>query len=148
MEQDLVLPLLLAIMKELPTIMETLSIRMMDAIIVLAYMDKSIALKTLANQLPAITKVKLTMKETLSIRMMDAIIHVLALLDKSIALKTLANQLPAITKVKLTMKETHSLPAMDVILVLALLETSLVRKTHVDAIMKVIHTVKETLSLV
>jgi len=46
------------------------------------------------------------------------------------------------------MKETLSIAKMDVILVLALLDKFLVRKTHVDAIMKVIHTVKETLSLV
>jgi len=45
------------------------------------------------------------------------------------------------------MKEILSIPKMDVTNVLALLEMSLVRKTHVDAIMKVIHTVKETLSL-
>jgi len=107
MEQDLVLLLLLlAIMKVLPTIMETLSIPMMDAILVLALMDKSIVPKTLVNLLPVITKDKHTMKETLSIA------------------------------------------KMDVIHVLDLLEMSLVRKTHVDAIMKVIHTVKETLSLV
>jgi hypothetical protein len=53
-----------------------------------------------------------------------------------------------ITKVVLTMKVTLSIAKMDVILVLALLDKSLVLKTHVDAIMKVIHTVKETLSLV
>jgi hypothetical protein len=46
------------------------------------------------------------------------------------------------------MKETLSIAKMDVIHVLALLDKSLVLKTHVDAIMKVIHTVKETLSLV
>jgi len=39
-----------------------------------------------------------------------------------------------------------SLVMMDVILVLALLDKSLVRKTHVDVIMKVTHTMKETLS--
>jgi len=46
------------------------------------------------------------------------------------------------------MKETHSLAKMDVIIVLAPLDKSLVRKTLVDAIMKVTHTMKEILSLV
>jgi len=52
-------------------------------------------------------------------------------------------------KEKLTMKEILSLAAMVVILVLALLDKSLVRKILVNkhAIMKAVHTIKETLSL-
>jgi len=46
-----------------------------------------------------------------------------------------------------TMKEIRSLAKMDVILVLALLDKSLARKTHVDAIMKETHTMKEIRSL-
>jgi hypothetical protein len=87
------------------------------------------------------------MMETLSIAKMDVIL-VLVLLDKLIVLKTVVNQKPVITKVVPILKETLSIAKMDVILVLALLDKYLVRKTHVDAIMKVIHTVKETLSLV
>jgi len=84
---------------------EILSIPKMDVILVLVLLDKSIVLKTLANQLPAITKVKHTMKETLSIAKMDAI-HVLALLDKFLVRKT---HVDAIMKVIHTVKETLSL---------------------------------------
>jgi len=50
-------------------------------------------------------------------------------------------------KVLHTMKEILSLAKMVVILVVALLDKSLVRKTHVDALMKDLHTMKEILSL-
>jgi len=51
-------------------------------------------------------------------------------------------------KVVPIMKEILSRVKMDVTNVLALLDKFLVPKNHVDAIMKVILTVKETLSLV
>jgi len=44
-------------------------------------------------------------------------------------------------------QENHSLVKMDVIIVLASLAKLLVRKTHVDALMKVTHTMKEILFL-
>jgi hypothetical protein len=59
--------LLLAITKVVITIMETLSLVVMDVILVLARLGKSIVLKTLVNLPPVIMKVPPIMKETLSI---------------------------------------------------------------------------------
>jgi len=61
-------------MKVAPIMKEILSIVKMDVILVLALLDMSIVLPTLANQLPVIMKVAPIMKETLSIVQMDVIL--------------------------------------------------------------------------